>query len=278
MRIFLIFVLAFVSTILADETTELDKGWSTLCLVNRTKDVFCASKCSKKYARCSNNRQLAFGIDGDCPSNLPYCTPSLSDSKNDYCSTMPPADCSKLLDFECTSEGVFANPANCNTFFSCRVNQNEATAKDEPFIKKLFACNDNEKYNPKNKVTYCDPMTAADRNCVAVSCKGVQDGTIMQVRNLDDYVVCMKEKAFSFTCPENTQFNAMRAPISCSFVCPKIGKFPHETDETKYYDCRCSGINCSSNNNPVSCKMGQIFNPASQMCVLNLDRALKKRK
>jgi hypothetical protein len=108
----------------------------------------------------------------------------------------------------------------------------------------------------------------ADGNWKPISCLNAEDGTVYRVRDFDEYVVCECESPLSFLCPENTQFDSTYAPIPCSFVCPKIGKYSHENYYDKYYDCRCDGQKCYT---IKSCTNNRLFNQTSAKCEYYFD-------
>lgn len=220
------------------------------------------------FQRCSKDRKKEVGRKFKCPPAMPFVVKNSSPTKDDKCAGSPPANCPDLLEFECTSAGMFAMASSINSFIVCKENTNATTAATKPFIHRLFNCASDEKYNPKNKLSYCDKQVPADKDFKPVSCKNMVNGTIIRLRNLNDYVVCDEEKLFNYACPDTTQFDASLAPIPCSFVCSKNGKFPHEYDADKYYDCRCIGPGCHK---IETCKEGYTFNASTSQCSFDID-------
>jgi hypothetical protein len=171
---------------------------------------------------------------------------------------VPDSSCDVATNFECWSDGVFPDIANCRAFYDCALDEGDNLVVD------AYQCNAGYVFDP----TEGGCVRATGRNCITASCDGSDNfySVVLRYPRTAQYVaLCAGAKSYVMLCPRGTTPNVNSGfPASCDVRCRFIGKNAHSEDNSKYYECDfANGIWSGILKN---CPQGQIFNARTRSC------------
>lgn len=217
------------------------------CPVGVVTDFLCVDCFTKAF--CDGLGQAVYFA---CPATTPYCN-------NDQCSTIRDPDndyCEEQIrdqQSDCSSEGYFPDPDNCQQFFFCPDPKAVPTQ-----LRATYACPANYVYDSVN--FYCKKKATA-KDCVTAACTKANT-FITYPGNANYYGFCQSTtKLLMFKCPTGHTFNL--ANYACEFKCSAEGIFGGPTCRD-YYICFKSGTQLLAA--PYSCPSGYLYNATARAC------------
>jgi hypothetical protein len=177
--------------------------------------------------------------------NEPHCN-------NGICSATVSHTCVQETPFECTGEGYFPDPNDCQKFYLCDKTLNATT----------YTCSTNYVYFHASKS--CRRKNAAS-DCAVIKCTyRLPLEYVVYPKDPSVYGICIRDQpTVMMKCKEGEEFDTKTS--QCKVVCKKEGIF--EVDGCrKFYECVKGGSN-RYNLVEGECPLGTKFDVATGSCV-----------
>lgn len=182
-----------------------------------------------------------------CPDSAKYC---ISGS----CSSHQPSSCvvAPSPSTLCPSQGLFPSPTACNRYVVCN-NQRVVTEYVCPHPYVYF----------QNKGLCGRSYDLND--CPAINCDSNKNEFVVYGPVPRLYYYCSERGPVLLQCSYGQAF--YNDSQSCEFECQREGRFPHDTDENKYYYCLYNNNYSQFNRFVETCPEGQVFSRGLSVCV-----------
>lgn len=169
------------------------------------------------------------GISISCPILTPFC---VSHTEGDKCSAKRSVNnrCVEKSSFQCTSEGIFPNPSNCQQYNEC------TRGNGRDLDGKIHYCAASYVFDPNSPETlYCKRQLL----CIKLNCNRSAHKFISYGINGQFYAYCNEptDIPIMFRCPENHVADLLTTPPNCNFKCSKEGLVANPLNTAKYYNC-----------------------------------------
>ncbi|XP_065090590.1 uncharacterized protein LOC135711647 [Ochlerotatus camptorhynchus] len=187
----------------------------------------------------------------DCPKDVPYCVNS---ALGGYCSAKPDEEREGCrTNFQCSSEGYFPDPHNCNFFYLC----------DSDFKATKYDCMPGYMYDMVQR--NCRRQTHA-QECKKLDCGKSNGVWVYYESNKQYYGYCYQtetasEEVVLFKCSDGSEFDGQQ----CQFKCRAEGKFADTQDYTRYFECYYVGFTLYSR--VKACPKGMVFDTKAKFCL-----------
>lgn len=183
----------------------------------------------------------------NCPESAKYCI-------SGACTSNQPSSCvvAPTSSNLCPSQGLFPSPTACNRYVVCD-NRRVATEYICPHPYVYF----------QNK-GLCGRLYDLN-DCPAINCNANKNEFVVYKPVPRLYYFCSERGPVLLQCNYGQAF--YNDSQSCEFECTREGRFPHDTDDSKYYYCLYNNNYSQFNRFVETCPEGQVFSRGLSVCV-----------
>ncbi|CAO1409317.1 unnamed protein product [Diamesa tonsa] len=191
-----------------------------------------------------------------CPTGQ-YCRTTNLTTSAGSCQPDVANTCMAAAGFSCSGEGVFPNPTDCTSFYTCTENE------IGDIVAERKTCNPGYVFHGLY-ADYCAPRVGT-LNCITLTCPTTGGTQYIKFGNsFRYYALCspLLPAPIMYRCPERNTFDATTRV--CVFACPGYGNFPNSDDPRKYYTCTVvRGVLRATEN---TCGIRQFYDVSSRNC------------